>query len=70
MTLTTRQPNHPSGDPVTHLDPYPTVHRPPERLHRCTSFRLDGAASSVPPLGTERWGGGGETMGYSTERQG
>jgi hypothetical protein len=26
MTLTTRQPHHQPGDPVTHLDPYPIDH--------------------------------------------
>jgi hypothetical protein len=70
MTLTTRQLNHPPGDPVTHLDPYPTSYRPPGRLHRRTSFRLNGAASLVPPLGIRRWGGVGKMVGHSMERQG
>jgi hypothetical protein len=63
MTLTTRQLNHPPGDPVTHLDPYLTGYWPPGRLHRRTSFRLNGAASLVLPLGIRRWGGGGEDGG-------
>jgi hypothetical protein len=62
-TLTTRQPHHPLGDPVTHYDPYPTGR---------SSFGQHGAASPVPPLGTgKREGVGvGKMADYSMERQG
>jgi hypothetical protein len=43
---------HSLGDLVTHLNPNPTGRRPPGRRHRFVSFKLDGVASLIPPLGT------------------
>jgi hypothetical protein len=64
MDLTTQQPDQPPGDPVTHLNPDPTSRRSPGCHHRSVSLGLNGAVSLVPPLGTERWeGGGGEEDG-------
>jgi hypothetical protein len=63
VDLSTWQSNHPSGHPVTHLDPYPTDHHPPGRLLRRASFRLDSAVSPIPPQGIGRWGGGGVGWG-------
>jgi hypothetical protein len=39
------------------LYPDPTSRQPPRCHHRCASFGLDNAASLVPLLGAERWGG-------------
>jgi hypothetical protein len=61
--LTTGQPHHPSGEPVTHLNPDPAGCRPPGHHHQCVSFGLDGVTSPVPPLGIERMGGAGEDGG-------
>jgi hypothetical protein len=59
-------------DPITHLNLDPTGRCPPGHNHRCASFRLDGVASPILPLGTERWEGVGvrKTVGRSLEWHG
>jgi hypothetical protein len=59
---------HPSGDPVTHLNPYPTGRRPPKRHHRCTSLSLNGATSPVHQEMGRGWVG--KSTGRMTEQQG
>jgi hypothetical protein len=47
----------PLGNQIIH---HSTGRQPPRRLHRRASFRLNGAVSLIPPLGTRKWGGVGD----------